>query len=134
MDLAVLYRNFSSLGGKPFKGTKSVIEAQAWIHSCERIFRGLNLDDQQKRFLASWQLQEGALVWWETITQEEPEENFFWGLFKEVFKERYMPSTGLSRMYQEFLELKQENMTYGEFVNKFNELNLVSGQPWLIHR
>ena len=123
MDLAALYRNFSSLGGKPFKGTETVVEAQAWIRSCERIFRGLNLDDQQKRFLASWQLQEGALIWWETMIQEEPKENFSWGRFKEVFEERYMPSAGLSRMYQEFLELKQGSMSFEEYVNKFNELS-----------
>ena len=52
-DLPILYKNFTNLGGKTFKGTESVVEAQAWIRSCERIFRGLRLDDGQKRMIAS---------------------------------------------------------------------------------
>ena len=55
-DFSILCKKFNDLGGKPFKGTESIIEVQAWIHLCERIFKGLNIDDGMKRFLASWQL------------------------------------------------------------------------------
>ena len=55
-NLVDLYRSFSKLGGKPFTGKETVIEAQAWIRSCERIFKGLKLEDDQMRLLASWQL------------------------------------------------------------------------------
>ena len=122
-DFSILCKKFNDLGGKPFKGTESIIEVQAWIHLCERIFKGLNIEDGMRRFLASWQLQDGALIWWETITQEEPEENFSWARFKEVFKEQYMPAAGKARLYRNFLELKQGDMTVEEYVNKFNELS-----------
>ena len=60
------------------------------------------------RLIASWQLQEEALVWWETVTVEELADEFTWSRFKEVFEQRYMSSAGISRMYQEFMDLKQE--------------------------
>ena len=57
------------------------------------------------------------------MTQEESEDDFSWDRFKEMFKERYMPSVGISRMYQEFVILKQGTMKFEEYLNKFNELS-----------
>jgi len=74
----VLCKKFNDLGDKLFKGTETIVEVRAWLRLCERIFEGLNIDDGMKRFLASWQLQDKALVWWEAITQKELEENFSW--------------------------------------------------------
>ena len=74
--LADLYKNFSRLGGKPFTDKESIVEAQAWIRSCEKIFRELKLQDGQKRLIASWQLQDEALAWWETVTVDELEDEF----------------------------------------------------------
>ena len=98
-NLADLYKNFSRLGGKPFTGKETIMEAQAWIRSCEKIFKGLKLQDDQMRLIATWQLQGEALAWWETVTIDELEDEFTWGRFKEVFEKRYMPSAGISRMY-----------------------------------
>lgn len=122
-DFAELCKKFATLGGKPFKGTETIVEVQAWIQSCERIFKGLKLEDDMKRYLASWQLQDKALVWWESITREEPEEHFSWARFKEVFEEQYIPAAGKSRLYRSFLDLKQGEMSFEDYANKFNELS-----------
>ena len=42
---ARLCGDYTKLGGKPFKGTESVIEIQAWLRSCDRIFSHMNLSD-----------------------------------------------------------------------------------------
>ena len=52
-NLADLYKSFSRLGGRPFTGKESIIEAQAWIRSCEKIFKGFKLQDDQMRLIAS---------------------------------------------------------------------------------
>ena len=101
-DLAELYKKFEKLGGKPFIGKESIIDAQAWVRSCEKIFKGLKLQDEQKRLIASWQLQGEASAWWETIIIDEPEEEFTWDRFKEVFEKRYMPSAGVSKCIRNF--------------------------------
>ena len=101
-DLSVIYKKITNLGGQTFQGKESVVEAQAWIRTCERIFKGLQLVDDQKRYMASWLLKSEALVWWETMTQEEAEENFTWDRFKQVFEDRYVPAEGVARLYQEF--------------------------------
>ena len=81
------------------------------------------MEDGQKRLIASWQLQEEALAWWETVTADESEDEFTWKRFKEVFEQRNMPSAGISRMYQEFMDLKQGSLSFEEYLNKFNELS-----------
>ena len=46
-----------------------------------------------------------------------------WEEFKEMFEEKYMPAAGRTRLYQDFLNLKQGNMSIAEYETKFNELS-----------
>ena len=123
VSFATLCKEFTSLGGKPFKGTESIIEVQAWLRSCEKIFKSLDISDNQKRFMASWQLQEGAAAWWDSITASIPEDEFSWDKFKEVFEEQFMPTAGKTRLYRSFMDLKQGEMSVAEYETKFNELS-----------
>ena len=86
-------------------------------------FQRTKLEDDQMRLIASWQLQEEAVAWWETVTLDEPADEFTWSRFKEVFEQRYMPSAGISRMYHDFMDLKQGSLSFEEYLNKFNELS-----------
>ena len=81
------------------------------------------MEDDQKRLIASWQLQDEASAWWETITVDKPKDEFSWEKFKEVFEKRYLPSAGICRMYQEFMDLKQGSLSFEEYLNRFNELS-----------
>ena len=56
VSFAALCKDFIDLGSQPFKGSESIIEVQAWLRSCERIFKRMRLEDDQKRDMASWQL------------------------------------------------------------------------------
>ena len=58
---ARLCRDYTDLGGRPFKGSESVIEIQAWLKSCDRIFSRMNLIDLHRVQVASSMLQERAL-------------------------------------------------------------------------
>ena len=62
-NFATICKEYQKLGGKVFKGTETFIEVQAWLRSCERIFKGQDLNDEHKRLLASWQLQGEAAIW-----------------------------------------------------------------------
>ena len=44
-DFARLCGDYSRLGGKSFLGDEGAISVQAWVKSCERIFRFMDLTD-----------------------------------------------------------------------------------------
>ena len=67
---ARLCRDYTDLGGRPFKGSESVIEIQAWLKSCDRIFSRMNLIDLHRVQVASSMLQERALDWYELLISE----------------------------------------------------------------
>lgn len=61
VDFVKLCKDYTSLGGKPFKGTEPSEEVHRWMDSCVRIFRDLGLDDATKRKLTSRKLQGRAM-------------------------------------------------------------------------
>ena len=85
-NYALLSRDYTSLGGKPFLGTESAIEVQNWRLHCKRIFTDLGLNDGQKRRLASRQLQGSALHWWNSVTTRVSKEQLTWADFKMRFE------------------------------------------------
>ena len=79
---STLSKEYTQLGGVKFTGSESIIEAQQWLKSLERIFTGLEITDAQKRQLAAWQLQDAAQDWWESVTSRTDEENITWAQFR----------------------------------------------------
>ena len=73
--------------------------------------------------MASWQLKEGAAAWWDAVTVNIAEDEISWSKFKGLFEEQFMPTAGKTRLYREFLDLKQGSMTVSEYETKFNELS-----------
>ena len=73
-DFTKLCQDCTSLGGKPFHGTKSATEVQDWLDSCEHIFKDLGIEDEMKRKLASRQLQGRAMDWWNAIKVATPKD------------------------------------------------------------
>ena len=79
---ARLCRDYTDLGGRPFKGSESVVEIQAWLKSCDRIFSRMNLIDLHRVQVASSMLQERALDWHELLTSEIIEADLTWEQFR----------------------------------------------------
>ena len=80
-DFARLCRDYTDLGGGPFRGSESVIEIQAWLKSCDRIFSCMNLIDLHRVQVASSMLQERALDWYELLIYEINEVDLTWKKF-----------------------------------------------------
>ncbi len=57
------------------------------------------------------------------VTTNISEDDISWGRFKELFEEQFMPTAGKTRLYRDFLDLKQGSMPIVEYKNKFNELS-----------
>jgi len=67
---ARLCNDYTNLGGKPFKGSETIIEVQAWLRSCDRIFSRMNLIDLHRVQVASSMLRERALDYYELLISE----------------------------------------------------------------
>ncbi|MDQ4222826.1 hypothetical protein RBK84_00350, partial [Pseudomonas aeruginosa] len=85
-NFAKLCGDYTRLGGKSFKGSEGVIEVQAWLKSCDRIFTCMNLSDLHRVRIASCMLKERARDWYYLLTSETAENDFTWEQFKERFE------------------------------------------------
>ena len=101
-NYAKLSWDYTSLGGKPFLGTKDAIGVENWLLHCERIFADLGLKDMQKRRLASRQLQGAALFWRNKVTVGEPNEVLTWAEFQRRFEERFLSEVAKSALLRTF--------------------------------
>ena len=74
--------------------------------------------------LGAHMLEEEAEDWWGNTSQRFVEDGTVvtWLVFKDAFLEKYFPEDVLGKKEIEFLELKQENSSVGEYASKFEEL------------
>ncbi|XP_027905905.1 uncharacterized protein LOC114165494 [Vigna unguiculata] len=113
-----------------FTGKASPDEADAWLHKCEKIFRVMNCEDEQKLLFATYLLNEDAKYWSTGMQQqmETREDPVTWANFRTRFLEKYFPDTARQDMEAEFLALQQRDMSVQEYVNKFEHLTRYSSQ------
>jgi len=107
-----------------FTGKVSPDEADAWLRKCEKIFKVMNYEDEQKLLFATYLLNEDAEYWWASMQQHmgTREELVTWANFRTRFLEKYFPDTARKDKKAEFLSLQQGDMIVQEYVNKFEHL------------
>ena len=113
-----------------FTGKASPDEANAWLRKCEKIFRVMNCEDEQKLLCATYLLNKDAEYWWTGMQQqmETRKEPATWENFRTRFLEKYFPNTVRQDREAEFLPLQQGDMSVQEYINKFEHLARYSSQ------
>jgi len=53
-----------------FTSKASADEADAWLRKCEKIFKVMNCEDEQKLLFATYLLNEDAEYWWAGMQQQ----------------------------------------------------------------
>ena len=81
--------------------------------------------DAQKVTFATFMLMGEAENWWDYARRqlENDGRNLTWELFRNLFLEKYFSEDLRKRKEIEFLELKQGNMSVGEYAAKFEEMS-----------
>jgi hypothetical protein len=88
-----------------------------------RKLRNIQADEQEKVRLATDKLIGAPLAWWEAHCEIDPmAENMVWDDFVKLFREHHIPQQVMTRKLQEFIDIRQGNLTVGEYLEKFNEL------------
>jgi len=78
-----------------FTGKASPNEVDAWLRKCEKIFKVMNCEDEQKLLFATNLLNEDVEYWWAGMQQQmgTREESVTWANFRTQFLEKYFPNT-----------------------------------------
>ncbi|KAM2227720.1 hypothetical protein ACFXTI_014498 [Malus domestica] len=88
--------------------------------------RTLHVPPELQANLASHVFEGEADLWWGIICAQYNIEEMNFEDFEQLFLKRYFPDAMKHTKIQEFLDLKQENMTVAEYVAKFTKLSKYS--------
>ena len=72
--------------------------------------------------LATFRLEGESHIRWDLVRVSRNLEMMTWGEFRELFMGKFFPALVRHAKAQEFLELRQGNITMLEYVAKFTEL------------
>ena len=84
----------------------------------------MGVSSKKKLELASYQLKEIAQVWYTKLKDNRPIESSLiqWEEFKEAFLGKYFPYERKEVMFEEFINIRQVNMSVDEYSLNFNLL------------
>ncbi|XP_061358761.1 uncharacterized protein LOC133302954, partial [Gastrolobium bilobum] len=123
-----------------FRGDYDSEAFMEWIKELEKIFLVMDCPNTHRVNFATYLLIGEAEHWWTNTKRyfQSQGTEITWTIFKDAFLKKYFPQSVRNIKEIEFLELKQGNMTVGEYVTKFEELsrysNYIQNQPneeWL---
>jgi hypothetical protein len=91
----------------------------------EKIFRMAECTEEEKVIFATNQFRGAAEDWWDTAQRRMITSGMEmnWDNFKRIMLEKYLSVSYKIKKEQEFLQLKQGNMSVTEFTRKFDELS-----------
>ncbi|XP_066392074.1 uncharacterized protein [Miscanthus floridulus] len=122
------YQDFLKTHPPTFTPSDEPLEAEHWLRTMEQKFWLLRVTDEQKVRFAAQQLLGSVGAWWDTFqAMELPNHPTTWQEFSTMFREFFIPAGIINQKVTEFLELRQENRTMMEYVNKFNHLAQYAG-------
>ncbi|XP_038971076.1 uncharacterized protein LOC120104260 [Phoenix dactylifera] len=115
---------FKRLAPPAFKGTTEPLEADNWLTEMEKAFTVLRCQADEKILFASYMMQGEAFNWWRMLEHkyEQDREPLTWEKFRGAFYDKYFSRSVRMQKEQEFIHLKQRNITVAEYEAKFTEL------------
>lgn len=96
-----------------------------WLQEVEKIFGVINFPEESKVKYATYLLLGDAEYWWRNarIMLVDAQEEITWEVFQTKFLERYFPQSARTKLGDDFLKLRQGNMSVGEYAAKFESLS-----------
>jgi hypothetical protein len=105
-----------------YRGEEDAEVAGHWLRKVERVINQMQVPEELRVDCVTQLLVEGAHSWWETIRERRSGEVLRWRDFREEFEERYYSWEHKREKEQEFLELKQGDLTVLEYERRFQDL------------
>ncbi|KAL4291663.1 hypothetical protein GQ457_14G020350 [Hibiscus cannabinus] len=121
--------DFIEAGMEIFKGKSNVdpSDAEHWLKDLQRLFVEMDYPVDRKVRAAVSLLSGEALDWWESIVESVSAGRVTWDFFRKSFEDRYVGEEYYEKCRQDFLDLKQNNMTVNAYEMQFLKLLRYAG-------
>ena len=106
-----------------FRGGGDPLVADHWFNQIERVLEAMEITSATTPIkLAAFQLAGESLIWWDWVKTSRNVEAMTWVDFIELFMSKFFPVSSKHVKAQEFLDLRQGDMTVLEYVARFTKL------------
>ncbi|XP_019176270.1 PREDICTED: uncharacterized protein LOC109171653 [Ipomoea nil] len=116
-------KKVSSLNPPFYGGQEDPRVLEDWVRAFDKLLDAIGCPVDQKVEAAVYYLQQEGDIWWVNnghALSQQPD--FDWEAFKDAMRDRLYPEHVKAAMYEEFLHLKQGNLSVQEYHAKFLEL------------
>ncbi|XP_060969266.1 uncharacterized protein LOC133036664 [Cannabis sativa] len=117
-----VYERFRKQQPPIFNGSSDSLEAEEWLRSVESILEYMDLNDRERVSCAASLLKKDARIWWEVVRQSRNITTMTWLDFVDVFNRKYYSAAILAAKEDEFMNLRQNNLTVTEYARQFDRL------------
>ncbi|WMV40253.1 hypothetical protein MTR67_033638 [Solanum verrucosum] len=122
---AARVREFVRMNPLEFLGSQTGEDPQNFLDEIKKIFEVMQVTGNDRVELASYQLKDVAHIWYTQWKENRGTDAapITWECFSETFLDRFFPIELREARAQEFMNLRQGNMTIQEYGLKFNQLS-----------
>ena len=118
------YGDFLETRPPVFSKAEDPLEADDWLRVIEQKLAVNPCSEIQKAVFAAQQLRGPASAWWGNFLDIQPMgHQVTWMEFRIAFREHHIPEGIMKMKLEEFLQLKQGNMSVVQYVGRFNYLS-----------
>ena len=119
-------RDFVRMSPPIFLGSKVGEYPQEFLDGVYKVFRAMGVTYREKAELASYRLRDVSRVWYTQWKDNRPVESghIEWEKINESFLGKYFPRERSEVKVEEFINLKQGNMSSKEYSLKFSMLSI----------
>ena len=124
VPLVRLVKSMREMGCEPYMGEQDAEIAGRWIRKVEKTMIQISIPEGLRVNCASQLLSDRAMTWWETVQLRRATETLTWSDFKTEFENQFYSKYHRKVKEQEFLALRQGDMSVLEYERRFHDLSL----------
>jgi hypothetical protein len=115
-------KGMREMGCMTYGGEEDADVVGHWLRKVERVINQMQVLEELRVDCVTQLLVDSAHSWWETIRERRSGEVLRWRDFREEFEERYYSWEHRKEKEQEFLDLRQGDLTVLEYERRFQDL------------
>jgi hypothetical protein len=115
-------KGMREMGYMTYGGEEDAEVAGHWLRKVERVINQMQVPEELQVDCVTQLLVDSAHSWWETIRERRSGEVLRWRDFREEFEERYYSWEHRREKEQEFLDLRQGDLTVLKYERRFQDL------------
>ena len=115
-------KNFQNINPPIFTKSEEPLDVDDWLQTMKNNLEVAGVEANEKVLFATHYLAGDARAWWNSSRTMKFSQMMTWDAFKIKFSRTHVPQGLVTRMRDEYKELKQGRMTVVEYRDKFLSL------------